>query len=141
MSDLTQLYQDIILGHNKRPRNYGALEGYSGKAEKNNPLCGDEVSVYWKTEDDRISDLRFTAQGCAISRASASIMTELLSGKSKKESVALFDAFRTLLEEEGGAASEEAELGDLMALSGARQYPSRIKCAFLPWQALLEEWA
>ena len=106
MSDLTQLYQDIILGHNKRPRNYGTLEDFSGKAEKNNPLCGDEVTVYWKTVDNRISDLRFTAQGCAISRASASIMTELLSGKSQKESVAIFDAFRALLEEESGASTE-----------------------------------
>ncbi|QXD24347.1 SUF system NifU family Fe-S cluster assembly protein [Opitutia bacterium ISCC 51] len=141
MSDLTQLYQDIILGHNKRPRNYGTLEDFSGKAEKNNPLCGDEVTVYWKAVDNQISDLRFTAQGCAISRASASIMTELLSGKSKKESVAIFDAFRALLEEESGASTEVVELGDLKALSGVRQYPSRIKCAFLPWQALLEEWA
>lgn len=140
MSDLTQLYQDIILGHNKRPRNYGALEDFSGKAEKNNPLCGDEVTVYWKTVDNRISDLRFTAQGCAISRASASIMTELLSGKSQKESVAIFDAFRALLEEESGADKEVVDLGDLKALSGVRQYPSRIKCAFLPWQALLDEW-
>lgn len=140
MSDLTQLYQDIILGHNKRPKNYGALESYSGMAEKNNPLCGDEVTIYWKTQDHRISDLSFTAQGCAISRASASIMTERLAGKSKEESQVIFDAFRTLLEEEKGDASDAVDLGDLMALSGVRQYPSRIKCALLPWQALFEEW-
>ena len=140
MSDLTQLYQDIILGHNKRPKNYGVLEDFSGTAEKNNPLCGDEVTVYWKTEDNRISTLSFTAQGCAISRASASMMTELLAGKSREESEALFAAFRALLEGSDGDGLDEIDLGDLKALSGVRKYPSRIKCAFLPWQALFEKW-
>ena len=138
MSDLTQLYQDIILGHNKRPKNYGPLSEFSGKAEKNNPLCGDEVTVYWKIEDDRISELNFTSQGCAISRASASIMTELLVGKTRDEADEILGKFRSLLQEQAEEAVDSQDLGELIALSGVRQYPSRIKCAVLAWEALLE---
>lgn len=140
MSDLTQLYQDIILGHNKRPKNYGPLDAFSGKAEKYNPLCGDEVTVYWQLEGDRIATLNFTSRGCAISRASASIMTELMTGKSREEADAIFGKFRALLKTGDEEVEGSEELGELVALSGVRQYPSRIKCAVLAWEALLEHW-
>ena len=140
MSDLTQLYQDIILGHNKRPENYGPLDAFSGKAHKNNPLCGDEVTVYWKTEEGRLAKLNFTSQGCAISRASASIMTVLLAGKTREEAAAIFEKFSALLKAADEELEGSEELGDLVALSGVRQYPSRIKCAILAWEALLEHW-
>lgn len=138
MSDLTQLYQDIILGHNKRPRNYGSLDEFTGKVEKNNPLCGDEVTVYWKIKNDQISEITFTAQGCAISRASASIMTDLLVGKTIEEANIVFEKLRLYLSEEPPEGSSMECLGDLVAFSGVRDYPSRVKCAVLPWIAFLE---
>ena len=139
MSDLTQLYQDIILGHNKRPKNYGPLDNYSGKAEKNNPLCGDEVTVFWTLQDEHIAALQFTSQGCAISRASASIMTDLLKGKTPDQVKQLFEDFRSLLQSPEEDQAPASDLGELVALSGVRQYPSRIKCALLAWEALLEK--
>ena len=136
MSDLTQLYQEIILGHNKQPRNYGALSDPCSKADGNNPLCGDEVTVYWNILDDKITDLSFEAQGCAISRASASMMTELLKGRSLEEARSLFARMDSFL-----ASSEIPELpkefGELVALAGVRKFPSRIKCATLVWQTFL----
>ncbi|MDA0349400.1 MAG: SUF system NifU family Fe-S cluster assembly protein [Verrucomicrobia bacterium] len=137
MSDLTQLYQEIILGHNKNPRNYQTLENYSGKAEINNPLCGDEVSVYWNIEDEVFSEITFQAQGCAISRSSASMMTELLKGKSLEESKRLYSELFNFLSVSDPSESMGDEFGELAALSGVRKYPSRIKCATLAWQALL----
>lgn len=137
MSDLTQLYQEIILGHNKNPRNFSRLENHTGKADINNPLCGDEVTVYWKIEDQAYSEITFQAQGCAISRASASMMTELLKGKSLEESKCLFSSLLNFLSDADSSESLGDEFGELAALSGVRNYPSRIKCATLAWQALL----
>jgi nitrogen fixation protein NifU and related proteins len=136
MSDLTQLYREIILDHNKNPRNYQTLENYTGKADINNPLCGDEVTVYWRIEDEVFSEITFQAQGCAISRASASMMTELLKGKSVEESKSLFSSLLNFLSGPDSSESLGNDFGNLAALSGVRKYPSRIKCARLAWQAL-----
>lgn len=138
MSDLLQLYQDIILSHNKRPKNYGTLEGFTHEASGNNPLCGDQVSVYWKIGDGGYEAIHFEAQGCAISRASASMMTELLSGKSNAEAKEYFSVFLSGLQDPDLEAGMDEKLGDLVALSGVRKYPSRIKCATLAWHALLD---
>ncbi len=136
MSDLTQLYQEIILGHNKQPRNYGALGDPCSKADGNNPLCGDEVTVYWNILDDKITQLSFEAQGCAISRASASMMTELLKGRSLEEARSLFARIDSYLTSHAVAEMPE-EFGELVALAGVRKFPSRIKCATLAWQTFL----
>jgi nitrogen fixation NifU-like protein len=138
MSDLTQLYQEIILSHNKHPKNYRVPDDISGRAELNNPLCGDEVEVFWKLKGGLIEDLAFQSRGCAISRASASIMTELLQGKSITEARALFTEFSQFLGEADPNAAMGKQLGDLKALSGVKAYPSRIKCATLAWHALLD---
>jgi nitrogen fixation protein NifU and related proteins len=137
MSDLTQLYQEIILSHNKNPRNYRVLKDYSNKAQANNPLCGDEVDLYWKLEGDRIVELTFQARGCAISRSSASMMTELLTGKTIEEGKMYFAELKDFLNE--GEASQELNdrFGELVSLSGVRKFPSRIKCATLAWHAFL----
>ena len=113
------------------------LENYTGKTDINNPLCGDEVSVYWKIEDDEFSEITFQAQGCAISRSSASMMTELLKGKSLDESERIYSELLNFLSNPDPLECMSDELGELAALSGVRKYPSRIKCATLAWQALL----
>ena len=138
MSDLTQLYQEIILSHNKNPHNYGSLQEYSGKAVGRNPLCGDEVTVYWKIEDGLISSVVFQAQGCAISRASASMMTELLIDKTDSEARQLFGKLKNRLNDLESREDLGEEFGDLNSLSGVRKYPSRIKCATLAWETLIE---
>ena len=138
MSDLTQLYQEIILSHNKNPKNYRVLESFTGMGKANNPLCGDEVELYWKIEDGLISDVTFQARGCAISRASASIMTELLRGKSIAESRQLLSELLGFFADTDEESEMKEPLGDLKALSGVKAYPSRIKCATLAWHALLE---
>ncbi|MCB1120160.1 MAG: SUF system NifU family Fe-S cluster assembly protein [Verrucomicrobiae bacterium] len=139
MSDLTQLYQEIILDHNKHPRNYGPLEEYSGKASVNNPLCGDEVDVFWKLEDGMFTRIAFTSRGCAISRASASMMTSALQGRSRDYAERLFERLKNALTEEENEEPAEEEFGELMSLMGVRQYPSRIRCATLAWHALLDK--
>jgi nitrogen fixation NifU-like protein len=138
MSDLTQLYQEIILSHNRNPKNYRILESFTGMGKGNNPLCGDEVELYWKLEDGVISDLAFQARGCAISRASASIMTELLRGKTIAESQFLLSELLEFFADPDPGVEMKGHLGDLKALSGVKAYPSRIKCATLAWHALLE---
>lgn len=138
MPDLTQLYRDIILQHNKSPLNYGPPESYTGKASAHNPLCGDEVTVYWNLDDQNLIDIRFQAQGCAISRASASMMTRLFEGKNLSEARELFSRFARFLNDPANEESMDERLGDLVALSGVRRYPSRIKCATLAWHALLD---
>ena len=134
MSDLTDLYQEIILDHNKRPRNFREIAGCTCSAEGNNPLCGDEVKVFVQREGGNISDVAFRGQGCAISRASASMMTGKTKGRSVDEARDLFAKVRTMLL--GPEAEPPRELGDLAALSGVRRFPARIKCALLPWHAL-----
>lgn len=134
MSDLTDLYQEIILDHNKRPRNHREIPACTCSAEGHNPLCGDEVKVFVSMEGETLSDVAFTGQGCAISRASASMMTGKTKGRTKAEARALGAQVRDML-----LGPEDAPLegiGDLVALSGVRQFPARIKCAMLPWHTL-----
>jgi nitrogen fixation NifU-like protein len=134
MSELMQLYQEIILDHNKSPRHCGELEGADHRADGHNPLCGDRLTVYLKLRDGRIEDIRFVGQGCAISTASASLMTEAVKGKTLEEAEELFSAFHELLTSERGEAT--ADLGKLAVFSGVREFPVRVKCATLAWHTL-----
>lgn len=137
MSDLQDLYQSIILDHNRRPKNYGALDGATNRAEGRNPLCGDEVAVEVKVADDAIADVRFTAVGCAISRAAASIMTQAVKGKSREEVDALFAQFHDLVTGKLKPTPLEArKLGEMAAFSGVSRFPVRVKCASMPWHTL-----
>ena len=134
MSELRDLYQQVILDHSKRPRNRRLPDSAEGvcMAHGNNPLCGDKIQVFLTIDANRIVDLSFEGSGCAISTASASMMTELLIGKTIEEARGLFSGFHDLLtaEEEGGTS---AELGKLQVFSGVREFPVRVKCATLPW--------
>ena len=134
MSELADLYQEIILDHNKRPRNYREMPECTCQAEGLNPLCGDEVKVFVRVEEGRLTDVAFQGQGCAISRASASMMTGKTKGRSTEEARALSGRVRDMLV--GPEAEPARELGDLAALSGVRKFPARIKCAMLPWHTL-----
>jgi nitrogen fixation NifU-like protein len=139
MSDLRELYQETILDHSKSPKNFGKLDAATHRAQGYNPLCGDEVQVYVIVDDDRVADISFEGHGCAISTASASLMTEALKGKTKDEAMALF---RRLHEAVTGSAPGDGsppadiDLGKLAVLEGVRQYPLRVKCATLAWHAL-----
>ena len=130
--DLRSLYQEAILDHNRRPRNFGALPGASQQGAGYNPLCGDRVVVYLQTDGGRVRDISFEGAGCAISTASASMMTEALKGKTLAEARALFERFHTLLTTGGGGE----QLGMLAAFAGVREFPMRVKCATLAWHAL-----
>ncbi len=137
MSSIQDLYQDIILDHNRRPKNYGALESPSASAEGRNPLCGDEVKVELLVEGDAVRDVRFTAVGCAVSRASASIMTQAIKGKSRDEVEALFTTFHDLVTGKHKPTDTEARaLGEMAAFSGVARFPVRVKCASMPWHTL-----
>lgn len=137
MSDITELYQEIILEHYKSPRNFGALPGANRSAEGFNPLCGDRVTIHLRVEDGRVAQVRFEGAGCAISTASASLLTEALTGKTEAEAEALFERFRELFTGDPARAAQlEEELGKLAALSGVREYPMRVKCATLAWHTL-----
>jgi nitrogen fixation NifU-like protein len=131
--ELNDLYRDVILDHNRKPRNFGVLEPADATVEGFNPLCGDRLTVRVKMDGEQISDIRFEGQGCAISTASASLMTEAVKGKSRAEALGLFDRVHHLLTDD--AASSD-ELGKLAALSGVREYPARVKCASLCWHTL-----
>ena len=134
MSDLGDLYQEVILDHNKRPRNFQKPEGANRKAEGFNPLCGDQITVYLLLEGDLIKDIGFQGSGCAISKASASMMTSAVKGKTKSEGEALFDKVHKMLT--GAANGDPEELGRLAALSGVCNFPARVKCASLAWHTL-----
>jgi nitrogen fixation protein NifU and related proteins len=131
--DLNELYRDVILDHNRRPRNFGGLESADASVEGFNPMCGDHLTLRLKLKDDAISDIRFEGEGCAISTASASLMTEAVKGKSRGEALQLFERVHQLLTDD---AASPAELGKLAALSGVREYPARVKCASLCWHTL-----
>jgi nitrogen fixation NifU-like protein len=133
-TDLRDLYQEIILEHSRQPKNAGVLEDPTAEAEGNNPLCGDRITVYVKLDGDRIEDARFDARGCAISVASASMMTESLKEKTLDEAEEAFRRFNTQMT--GKEAPELAEDDELSALMGVRDFPTRIKCATLPWHTL-----
>jgi nitrogen fixation NifU-like protein len=132
---LDALYQEIILDHNRRPRNYGELAGADRTVAGRNPLCGDEMTLWVKVEDDRIAEAKFVAQGCAVSKASASLMTTAVKGKTREEANQLFERVHRLVT--GRLAEDErAGLGPLAALGGVAKFPIRVKCASLPWHAL-----
>lgn len=133
MTDLRELYQETILDHNKHPRNFRRLEGANHHAHGHNPLCGDRVDIYLVVEAGRICEVAFEGDGCAISTASASIMTEMLQGRSLVEAQQLFDHFHDLLI---GKAAMAEDLGKLEVLAGVRAFPTRVKCATLPWHTL-----
>ena len=138
--DLKQLYQDIILEHGKSPRNLGKCEGYSHEAKGYNPLCGDTVHVYLKLDSGKkVQSLTFEGEGCAISLASASIMTELVKGKSFEEAKEIMDAFINMIKNTSKIESnhlDEDQKTKLMSLSGVKQFPMRVKCATLSWHTL-----
>ena len=135
--DLRSLYQQVIVNHSKSPRNFGTLEPCSHDADGHNPLCGDRLHVYLQVnDDDRIEDVRFEGDGCAISVASASIMTETLKGKTLAEFRALFDDFQHMVTSDVTAPVDEESMGKLSVLAGVREFPSRVKCAILCWHTV-----
>ena len=133
MSEIEELYREVILDHRRSPRNFGTLDDADRVVDGVNPLCGDKLKLYIKLSDDRISDIRFEGTGCAISVASTSLMTERVKGSTVDEALALQESIHRLLTEE---SPSDAELGKLAALSGVREFPSRVKCAALSWHAL-----
>lgn len=135
MGSLATLYQDLILDHNRAPQNYRSMENANRRVEGNNPLCGDKLTVWLRMEGDRIRDVSFQGSGCAISRASASLMTAAVKGKTRQEAEDLFQRFRRMVT--GSLDPSEAQsLGKLVALAGVSEYPIRVKCASLSWHAL-----
>jgi nitrogen fixation NifU-like protein len=134
MDDLRDLYQEVLLDHYKKPRNFRVMEEANRHAEGQNPLCGDEVTVYLRMEDDVVKDVSFQGAGCAISMASASMMTMSVKGKTKEEAEVLFQHFHRMLTEDDDADPEA--LGKLAVFSGVREFPIRVKCATLPWHTL-----
>ena len=138
MADATldALYQEVILDHNRRPRNYHPMEHASCSADGKNPNCGDQLTVWLKVEDDRVADISFQGQGCAISKASASMMTEALKGKSRDDAVQLYDKVHKLVTGEDLTIAKDKALGSLRALGGVSKFPMRVKCASLAWHAM-----
>jgi nitrogen fixation NifU-like protein len=132
-SGLQELYQEVILDHNRRPRNFRTIE-HGRHAEGHNPLCGDRLTVYLRVEGDRILDVSFLGSGCAISKASASLMTDSVKGKTIQEAEALFERFQRLITR--SADEPVDDLGKLSVFAGVRQFPVRVKCASLPWHTL-----
>jgi nitrogen fixation NifU-like protein len=135
MSDLRELYQQVILDHNKNPRNFHELAHPTRTVDGYNPLCGDHYTIFVEIDGETIKDIGFTGNGCAISKASASVMSSTLKGKTKEEAHQLFDVFHKLVTGEPGTLST-AELGRLAAFSGVSEFPARVKCASLPWHTL-----
>lgn len=137
MADLRELYQEVILEHSKAPRNFREMEGANRKAEGYNPLCGDHFKVYLDLEENgTIRDIAFQGSGCAISKASASMMTQSLKGKSQAEAEKLFDHFHKLVTGQPQENGSQAELGKLSVFSGVSEFPMRVKCATLAWHTL-----
>jgi nitrogen fixation protein NifU and related proteins len=135
MSDLRELYQDLILDHSKQPRNYREMTNASRKVEGFNPLCGDHFTVYMEMEGDVVRDVSFQGSGCALSKASASMMTQALKGKSRLEAEQLFERFHDLVTGKSGNSNPEG-LGKLAVFSGVCEFPVRVKCASLAWHAM-----
>ena len=137
MGELRELYQEVILDHSKRPRNFGEMTGANRSAEGYNPLCGDRETVFVRLEDDVLQDVGFRGAGCAISTASASMMTEAVKGRTRAEAEALFGRFHRLITGQDGEKERGApELGKLAVFSGVREFPVRVKCATLAWHTL-----
>jgi len=135
MSDLRELYQQVILDHNKNPRNFHEMADATRHVEGYNPLCGDHYTIFVRTDGDKIEDVSFTGNGCAISKASASVMSSTVKGKSKEEAGNLFDTFHRLVTGDASGLSA-ADLGRLAAFSGVSDFPARVKCATLAWHTL-----
>lgn len=136
MSELNDLYQEVILEHNKNPRNFREIETATRTADGNNPLCGDALRVYIEMEDDLVKDVAFKGSGCAISKASASMMTQAVKGKSKDEAEILFNEFHKMVTGELNAETDENKLGKLKIFAGVLEFPARVKCASLSWHTL-----
>ena len=136
--DLADLYRDVIVDHNRRPRNRGELPGATHRAEGNNPLCGDQLRVFIDVKDDQIRELRFDGSGCAISTASASLMTESVKGRRIEDVINLFDGFHRLVTSDPASPPAEEGLGKLAVFGGVREFPVRVKCATLAWHVLEE---
>jgi len=134
---LSALYQELILDHYRRPRNKGTLEGATHAVSLNNPLCGDEIDLQLRVDNDTIKEARFVGRGCSISQASASMMTQLLKDRTVPQAIALAARMGAMMQGDDGAARDKA-LGDLRALAGVSKFPVRIKCALLPWNALTD---
>jgi nitrogen fixation NifU-like protein len=136
MSELKALYQELILDHNKNPRNFRKIEDADRTVEGYNPLCGDHYTIYLKMSGDTVQDISFTGSGCAISKASASVMSSLVKGKSRGEAERLFSMFHKLVTGEMSGQDHLDELGKLAAFSGVSEYPARVKCASLAWHTM-----
>jgi nitrogen fixation protein NifU and related proteins len=136
MSELSELYQETILEHNKNPRNFRVIEDADQEADGNNPLCGDALRVYVKMDGDRVGDVAFKGSGCAISKASASMMTQTVKGKTKDEAEVLFDEFHRMVTGGLDVETEENHLGKLKIFAGVLEFPARVKCASLSWHTL-----
>lgn len=139
MSELSELYQQVILDHNKKPRNFRKLESANHSAEGFNPLCGDHLTVYLKLEEGSVKEISFEGSGCAISKAAASMMTQAVKGKSKQQAETLFQDFHGMVAGDSIISDEEDatdSLGNLRVFSGVREFPVRVKCATLPWHTM-----
>ena len=136
MSELSELYQAVILDHNKKPRNFHRLETANRTAEGYNPLCGDQLNVYLHLENDLVNDISFEGTGCAIWKASASMMTQAVKGKTKQEVEELFDEFHRMVTGQLDEESEPNQLGRLKIFAGVREFPVRVKCATLSWHTM-----
>ena len=136
MFDIKDLYQDIIVDHNRSPRNFRKMENANRSADGYNPLCGDKLTIFLKIENGIVEDVSFEGSGCAISIASASLMTQQIKGKTEEEANAIFNDFHAMVTDESDEIGDFETMGKLAALAGVKQYPSRIKCATLCWHTL-----
>tara|TARA_B100001750_G_scaffold96046_1_gene75896 strand:+ start:567 stop:1019 length:453 start_codon:yes stop_codon:yes gene_type:complete len=134
--DSQELYQEIVMDHNRRPRNFGSMTDSTATSEGFNPLCGDQITLFLKVSEDIVEDISFEGVGCAISKSSASMMTEGVKGKSVEEALTVFEAFREMITAKSDGSKDSEILGDLEILKGVAQYPTRIKCATLSWHTL-----
>ena len=136
MSELNDLYQEVILEHNKNPRNFREIENADRAAEGHNPLCGDQLNLYVTMENDTLEDVAFLGSGCAISKASASMMTQVVKGKTREEAEILFDEFHRMVTGKLDIETDENRLGKLKIFAGVLEFPARVKCASLSWHTL-----
>jgi nitrogen fixation NifU-like protein len=136
MSELNDLYQEVILEHNKNPRNFREIENADKVAEGHNPLCGDQLKLYIAMENDTVKDVAFKGSGCAISKASASMMTQVVKGKTREEAEVIFDEFHRMVTGNLNIEEDENRLGKLKIFAGVLEFPARVKCASLSWHTL-----
>lgn len=137
IKEIRELYQEVILDHNKNPRNFGEMEDYTHHARGHNPLCGDQLDLYLQIENDIIQEVKFQGSGCAISKSSASIMTTILKGKTIEEAKQLFNDFHQAITSDSNSEIDTINLGKLAVFAGVREFPARVKCASLAWHTLI----